>query len=97
MVSVNAVPPEVMLVGDMLVRVRPGLSTVKLLLVPFSVPPVLVAVRVKLPAFKNVTLCDVNIPLVKASVVPPPEESCPPAELIATVPLKLTTVLLLTS
>ena len=68
----------------------------KVLLVPVSLKPVLVAVRVKLPVLEIVTLCEANTPPVKAAVVPLPEESIP-LEVMFTVPVNPVTVLLLPS
>src|SRR6202007_3390072 len=70
--------------------------TVKLLLVPVSVLPVLVAVMVKLPVLEMVTALLLNTPAVKLAVVPLPDDKVP-VDVISTVPVKLVTVLLLAS
>ena len=70
--------------------------TVKLLLVPVSVLPVLVAVMVKLPVLEMVTALLLNTPAVKLAVVPLPADRVP-VDVISTVPVKPVTVLLLAS
>ena len=70
--------------------------TEKLLLVPFSVPPVRVAVIAKLPVFVIVTATEASTPLLNDAVVPPPWLSVP-LEVISAVPANDVTVLPFTS
>ena len=74
----------------------PAGMIVKLLLVPASVPPVLVAVIVKVPLLEMETERLASTPLVKFAVVPLPDDKVP-VDVISTVPVKLVTVLLLAS
>src|SRR5215210_4601381 len=73
----------------------PGL-TVNALLVPVSLPAVLVAVMVKEPVLEIVTAREARTPAVKAGVVPLPDDSVP-VELRSAVPVNPVTVLLFAS